>query len=447
VGSLGATGLTLPALLKSQQAQAKESETPAGSSFGRAKSVILFWLNGGPPQMETWDPKPEAPSATRSEFGTIASKTPGLDVCELMPQVAQLTDKIAVLRAVVSHDRSHSSSGYQMLTGVPHIPLSRESVTAKAPNLSPSVAAMVRALRAGQGGLPSSITIPEHVWNDGNFPWPGQDAGFLGRKHDPWLIHCDPSQQNFKIPDLSLPDDMPALRFERRRSLLQQVNSHLDHLESNPMVKQFDRDTQQAYGLLTASKSRDAFDLNSEPDSVRDRYGRTRYAQSVLLSRRLIKSGVSLVQVNWTRMKGHPNQGGWDTHATNAKALKDHLMPIMDRAFSALITDLEERGLLDETLVAWVGEFGRTPKINARAGRDHWGNCFSIALAGGGIKGGQVYGSSDKQAGYPVSGMVEPRDITATIFHCLGYRPETVLHDTLNRPFAISRGNPIQAIL
>lgn len=202
-----------------------------------------------------------------------------------------------------------------------------------------------------------------------------------------------------------------------------------------------------ACDLLGTVSARQAFELEREPAQVRDRYGRSRFAQSVLLARRLVEAGVSLVQVNWTRIANRPNQGGWDTHSAHNASLKGHLMPMMDQAFSALIEDLQVRGLLDETLVVWFGEFGRTPRFNGNAGRDHWGSVFSIALAGGGIKGGVVHGASDRQAAFPTAGRVEPCDIHATLFHCLGYDPDTTIHDTLSRPMPLSRGTPIHAIL
>lgn len=445
--TLGAGGLTLTQLER-QVGAASTSRLSSGSgtAFGRAKSVILFWLTGGPAQQESWDPKPNAPVEVRGPFLPIASRTPGLNVCELMPRTAQLTDKIAVLRAVVTGDNAHSTSGYAMLTGVSHVPLNAESVTPKAPNLWPSADSIVRLLRSPKNGLPSSIVLPEHIWNDGNFPWPGQDAGFLGRKHDPWLIHCDPNEANFKIPDLAFPEDVSSHRFGTRRNLLERVNGRFDDGVRAPAVKRYVQESDDALGLLTGSAARQAFDLSQESDSARERYGRSRYAQSVLLARRLVEAGTSIVRINWTRIKDKPNQGGWDTHAAHSQSCKDFLMPMMDTAYSALLEDLEQRGLLDQTLVVWLGEFGRTPKFNGNGGRDHWGHVFSIALAGAGVQGGIVHGSSDRDAAYPVEGRVEPRDLMATIFHCLGYHPETIMHDTDGRPIPISRGDVIEAI-
>lgn len=448
-GGLGALGLTLPQLLASRSATAAEGERAGGSglAFGKAKSVILFWLTGGPPQHETWDPKPDAPAQIRGEFGAIASRTPGLDVCELMPKTAQLTDRLAVLRAVASGDNSHSSSGYQMLTGVPHIPLSRENVVSKPPNVWPSLGAIVRTLREDRGGLPAAITLPRYIANVGEILWPGQDAGILGRQFDPWLLVCDPNDPKFEIPDLALPKDTPQSRFDARRGLLRELAESARHLEAARKVQQFDTHSAQALDLLSGSQGRQAFKLDEESGKTRDRYGRTKFGQSVLLSRRLVEAGVSLVQVNWQRIEGKENNGSWDIHKSYAPCCRDFLLPIMDQSFSALIEDLEERGLLDETLVAWIGEFGHTPKVNARAGRDHWGSVFSCALAGAGIQGGIVHGASDKHAAYPISGRVAPRDIAATIFHSLGYSPETLMHDQSGRPMPISRGHVIDAIL
>jgi Protein of unknown function (DUF1501) len=444
IGGLGLGGLSLGSLL---QAQAHAASPRVGLVPGKAKAVILFGLLGGPPQHETWDPKPNAPAEIRGQFGVIPTRTPGLFVGELMPRTASWTDKIAVLRAVVTNDNAHSSSGYQMLTGMPHQPLNVESALPKPPNNWPCLGAIVRALRPAKGQLPSALTLPEHIWNDGNFPWPGQDAGFLGRRHNPWLVMCDPSSPTFQAADLNLPAEVPPLRFDDRRSLLEQVNRHLDDVQRTGVVADYDVHTRKAFELLGSSAARKAFDLGQEPASVRDRYGRSRFAQSALLARRLVEAGVSLVQINWTRIKDQPNQGGWDTHEKHNVALKSLLMPLMDQCYSALLEDLDQRGLLDSTLVVWLGEFGRTPRFNGNAGRDHWGHVFSLALAGGGIRGGVVHGASDRSAAYPVAGRVEPRDLIATVFHCLGYQPDTAMYDTLNRPLPISRGQVIEAIL
>ncbi len=470
IGGLGAFGLSLPGLLEARRAEAAVSGNPTlgHPTLGRglqttpqrgAKACIVLFLFGGPPQHETWDPKPDAPAEIRGDLKPIASSVPGLMVGELMPRVARQAHRICALRTVSTNDNAHSSSGYWMLTGYPHQPTNSENAKPGAPNDWPCLGAVVKNLRRAGGaqpgapardpaaGLPGAVTLPEHLWNTGNIVWPGQNAGWLGRKADPWLLTCDPSTAGFQVPELGLPAEVPPLRLQGRQSLLEQVNRHLDSVDRGSAITRYDTQSRQAFDLLRSRKARQAFDLNQEPPAVRDRYGMNRFGQSVLLARRLVEAGVSLVQVNWTRTKEDQDDNPvWDTHTKNSERLKTALMPPMDLAYSALLEDLADRGLLQETLVVWMGEFGRTPKINARGGRDHWGHVFSVALAGGGVRGGHVYGASDRIGGYPKEGRVQPQDLTATIFHCLGYKPDTEIHEALGRPVPISRGEVIQQV-
>ncbi len=448
VGGLGLGGLSLADLLENR-AQASPATNSSLPGFGKAKSVIVFGLIGGLPQHETWDPKPNAPEEIRGEFGVISSKTPGFHVGELMPKTARLTDKMAVLRAVATNDNAHSSSGYQMLTGIEHNPLNRESALPGPPNDHPSLAAVIRALGEDKG-LPSSVVLPEHIWNDGNKPWPGQDAGFIGRAHDPWLIKCYPNENRFDVPGMTLAEELTQLRVNNRQSLLTQINNAQQSLADSKAVSTFNIHAQKAYNLLGSGTARDAFDLSQESEKTRERYGDGRFAQSCLLARRLVEADVSLVQINWTRVvddRKFENQGGWDTHKKHSQSLKEHLMPSMDQTFSALVEDLDQRGMLDETLVIMFSEFGHTPKFNGNAGRDHWGSVFSIALAGGGVHGGAVHGATDKHAAHPIEGVVRPKDILATVYHLMGYPPHTEVYDPLNRPIQISRGEVIKEIL
>jgi hypothetical protein len=440
VGGLGLAGLTLPALLRARQAAAAG---PAPARTGRAKSCIVLFFLGGPPQHETWDPKPSAPAEIRGSLGPIASTVPGYHVGELMPRTARLADRLCVLRAVATNDNAHSSSGYYMTTGHAHVPMGAENVKPGAPNNWPCLGALVQSALPGDGRLPSAITLPEQMANDGNLTWPGQDAGLLGRAADPWLLNGDPSAADFQLPGLALPPDVSAERFAARCALLDQVNCTLDQRTrgANP----FDAQQQQAVDLITGTAARRAFNLHEEPAAVRDRYGRTRFGQSVLLARRLVEAGVPLIRVNWTRVAGALNNGHWDTHSQNANALKQ-LMPIMDRTYSALLEDLELRGLLDETLVVWMAEFGRTPRLNGAAGRDHWGSVFSVALAGGGVKPG-IYGASDSIAAFPRDGRVLPQDLLATILHCLGIRHDLEVRDMQGRPIPLTRGDVIRQIV
>jgi len=445
IGSLGA-GLTMADLLASRQTQAAPVSTAAG--FGKAKACILVFLLGGPAQHDTWDPKPEAPAEVRGTLQPIASRTPGLLVGELMPKTAQLTDKIAVLRALATKDNAHSSSGYWMLTGKPHLPLNSEGAKPGAPNDWPSLGAVVQQLRGSRGPLPAAVRLPEHIWNTGGAIWPGQDAGFLGRRADPWLLMCDPNSSEFEVPGVSLPKELPALDFDRRRTLLEQINEHGRRAEASGALGNWNTVEQQAFELIHARQGGRPFKLDEETPAMRDRYGRNRFGQSMLLARRLVESGVSLVQVNWTRWATDTaDSPAWDTHANHEKLMKTSLMPPMDLAYSALLEDLDQRGMLDETLVVMMGEFGRSPKLNGRGGRDHWGHVFSAALAGGGVQGGRVIGSSDALGGYPKSERHEPQDLAATIFHLLGHSPESIIHDRLGRPLAISHGDVISAVL
>jgi len=443
VGGLSALGLSLPALIQ-QRASAVGSPTPPNAPV-RAKSCIVLFFLGGPPQHETWDPKPDAPVEIRGDLAPIASAVPGFQVGELMPGVAKLTENICAMRAVTTKDNAHSTSGYAMTTGVAHKPLGVEGAKPGAPNDWPCMGAVVRRLRPDQGGLPSAIAVPEVLANDGNKTWPGQNAGWLGQSSDPWLLNCDPSAVKFQIPGLVLPNEVSAARFKQRQSILRRIDARLADVENSRALDGHDAWHRQAFGLLSSSAARRAFDLSRETPQTRDRYGRTKFGQSVLLARRMIETGVSLVQVNWPRLPGAFNNGHWDTHSKNTAGLKQ-LMPVMEQAYTALLQDLIDRGLLDETLVVWMGEFGRTPKINRNGGRDHWGSVFSVAMAGGGVRGGQTFGMSDRLGAQPKAGKLTAADITATIFYALGFRPETPVYDMLNRPIAISTGQPAETI-
>lgn len=443
IGGLGAAGVTLADLLRSP------ATGEAVPTSGKAKSCIVLFLMGGPPQHSTWDPKPEAPEEVRGEFKPIATSVPGMQIGELLPKTAKLGEHLCLLRAMRTGDNAHSSSGYYMFTGVPHQPMNRENANPGAPNNWPNYASIVRQLMPGTSSLPAAVRLPHHIWNTDGSVWPGQAAGFLGSANDPWLFRCEPASESFKIPEFSLPEQLSFDRFAQRRELLEQVDRHVaDARLRSDALGQYDGATEQAFDLLTAPKARAAFRLADEPKAVRDRYGHSQFGQSVLLSRRLVEAGVRLVQVNWFRSPDEPSDAPcWDSHAREAKRLKTVLVPPFDQAYSALLTELIQRNMLDETLVVCLSEFGRSPKIAANGGRGHWGNVFSISLAGGGIRGGTIYGSSDSIGGEPKSNVVMPSDLLATIFHCLGLSPASELHDPLGRPFPIARGRVLHEIL
>lgn len=440
VGGLGALGLSLPGLL------ARDGRA-ATSDGGKSKSCIVLFLMGGPPQHSTWDPKPDTPAEIRGEFKPIPTNVPGIHVSELMPRLARHADKLCILRAMSTGDNAHSSSGYYMMTGQPHQPMNAENANPGPPNDWPTLGGVVQRLSPG-GAMPAAVRLPHRIFNTDGSVWPGQDAGFLGRGTDPLLFNCQPASPAYRVPQFTISPDVPAGRLAERQSLLQRVNLGFDTVARSGVLYNYDGRTQQAFDMLLSPRSRVAFDLDREPPAVRDRYGRSQFGQSVLLARRLVEAGVKLVQVNWYRGPDEPPDNPcWDSHTKETERLKTVLVPPADQAFAALLEDLTGRGLLGETLVVCMSEFGRSPKMNKAGGRDHWGSVFSVALAGGGVRGGQVYGASDKVGGQPQEGRVQPPDLTATIFHCLGYRPETEIHDLQGRPIAISRGQVVRQIL
>lgn len=442
LGGLSALGLSLPDLLAARSVRAADRR----SSFGRARSCILLWMTGGPPQHETWDPKPDAPAEIRGPFQPIPTNVPGIQVGELMPRLAHMLDKLCVLRGVHTDNPSHPGSSYEMLTGNLH-PLGkgRDDVVASR-NDWPVLGAIVKRFKPARPGIPTAVTLPEPIFNVPFYP--GQDAGFLGPEWDPWRLGCDPSAVNYQIPELVMPAEISGERLGQRRHLLERVGQALDQ-KYLPLTR-FHSHTVQAFDLLTGPGARRAFNLSIEPPALRDRYGRHKFGQGCLLARRLVEAGVALVQVNWHR-EANDDTPMWDAHWRLEENLKSKLMPPMDQGVAALLEDLDARGLLDETLVVWMGEFGRTPKLEYVAphpapGRNHWGHVFSLALAGAGIRGGQVYGASDKIGGYPKDGAVSPADLTATLFHCLGLAPGTEIRDRLDRPQPISRGQVLERL-
>lgn len=442
-GSLGVLGLSLPQLL-AREARATSAESAARS----AKSCIVLFLMGGSPQHSTFDPKPEAPPEIRGDFAPISTSVPGTYFSELLPGLAERAHQLAVLRAVSTTDNAHSSSGYYMLTGHPHVPMNAENANPGAPNDWPFLGVLAQQALPPRGELPGCVRLPCHIFNTDNSVWPGQDGGFLGRSADPWLFRCRPADSDFRIPEFSLPVEISSERLLRRGSLLENVNQRFDQVERAGLAARYGELSGRAFSLLASQRSRSAFRLDLESPQVCEQYGMSQFGQSTLLARRLVEAGVRLVQVNWYRGPDEPSDAPcWDSHARENDRLKNVLCPPMDQAFSALLDDLSQRGLLDETLVVCLTEFGRTPRMNARGGRDHWGSVFSVALAGGGIRGGQVHGASDEIGAFPKTGLVRPEDITATIFQCLGLAPETELHDPQGRPFPLSRGRVLREIL
>ncbi len=446
IGGLGTIGLSLPQLLQAPATGAPPRGIINDPTFGRAKNIIYVWLQGGPPQHETFDPKPDAPLEIRGPFRPIQTNIPGIQFSELLPRIARIVHKLAVVRSIHTDSDQHCASGYEVLTGYHYTgPNSRQI----SPNDWPYFGSVLKMVKPSEKLPPlTSVWIPDIMRLNENVTPAGQTGGFLGRRWDPDRFVGDPSLPNYHVEGLRVTDIAP-LRLSRRISLLEQVERHFKAAERDRSVATFDTFQGQAFDLLTSGRVQRAFAIQEEPDKVRDRYTRTQWGQCLLLARRLIETGVRLVHVNWCREPGDSavDNPMWDTHAQNADRLEDVLCPMFDVGFTALLEDLDQRGLLAETLVVAIGEFGRTPKINPAAGRDHWGHVFSFALAGAGICTGQVYGSSDRDGAFPARDAVTAGDLTATLFHSLGIDHETTFRDAEGRDHKLTLGSPIQAVL
>jgi hypothetical protein len=444
-GSLGLLGLGLPRLLRARETAPR----PAG----KARACILLFMWGGPAQQDTWDPKPDAPAEYRGEFKTIATSVPGVRVCEHLPRLARQMDRLALLRAMTHPDVDHTTATHFLLTG-------RGVPQRGAPRTEdwPTYGAVLSWLGRGRGALPPFVSMMPVVPNGApRFVEEshGQDAGWLGPFHQPLRIDADASKPDYRVGEFSLHADVPPPRTDRRRLLLQDLDRQratLERVDVAAMRAHYER----AFALLGSRETAAAFDLTREPLAVRERYGLNTHGQAVLQARRLVEAGVPLVTVFWQN-DGLTNVSVyWDTHNRNFIDLKTRLCPVADQAFSALLDDLGQRGLLDETLVVWTGEMGRTPRVGqgvvggagaGRDGRDHWPHVFTTVLAGGGVRGGVVHGASDRHAAYPAANPTAPEDLAATVYHCLGVDPRTELRDRLGRPLTLCAGSPLHAIL
>jgi Protein of unknown function (DUF1501) len=443
-GGLSALGLSLPQLLAVRDAAANETAArdaaaqnrPAG---GTAKACILLYMLGGPPQQETFDPKPQAPGTARSLFPTIATNVPGIEICGLLPDLARQADRLAIVRSVFHRGDAlfHGAGVHYNLTGWPNFPREGEPLIDRRDH--PGIAAVLTQLQGARPGLPPAVQLPQWITQDGpGREWAGQHAGFLGRRFDP-LIMTYEGEKNLPgvlPPGYSLREDVTRDRLSKRLAL-QETLGRQQVGAGTGAIRDWTNYQAQALGVLSSSTAWRAFSIDDEPAALKARYGDDKLGRSCLVARRLVEAGVTLVTVVF---------GGWDTHSHHEEHTRDLLLPPLNRAFGALLDDLAVRGLLDSTLVAWTGEFGRTPAINGNKppGRDHWARVYSTVLAGGGIRGGQVYGKSDNLAAEPKDDPVPVADFVATLYHALGYDRETQVVDPLGRSHYIVAGQPLR---
>lgn len=429
VGASTFAGLSLPKLLAGRAAASVEQS--------RSRSVILVLLTGGPSHLDTLDMKPDAPAEIRGEFSSIATSLPGYHVCEHLPRLAARMNQWAIVRSLSHGENGHLPATHRILTGAP-MPNQRGSDLDNVLSRRdwPCYAAGLNAVRPRHDGMPNGVTLP-HSLIEGPLTWPGQHGGFLGPTHDPLLVTQDPNSPTFRMDTLSLSADLDSERLNERLRLRDRVEP------SDASV--FRHYQQTAVEVLTSGRAATAFRLDREPNAIRDRYGRNSFGQTLLLSRRLVQAGVPIIQANMGIVQT------WDTHADNWGRLKTRLLPQLDQGLAALIDDLAAEGRLEETLVAVLGEFGRTPRIstlpgNDKPGRDHWAAVYSGLFAGAGIKGGQVIGRSDRIGAYPTDSPFTPYDVGATIYHILGLDADTEVRDAMNRPWRLNSGQVIRPL-
>jgi hypothetical protein len=437
IGGTGLLGLTFPQMLAAANA-------PKAKLKATAKAVIFLHQWGGPGQHETFDPKPNSPDNVRGWYGATKTKIPGVIFGERIPKLAAMADKFTVIRCLQHNMKNHNSAGYYSLTGVS--PPSDDQRLRDSLELFPAYGSIVDKLARSEPGTATFVSFP-HVIADGSIT-PGQHASFLGKGHNPLFVNQDPNKSDFRLPELTLPENLSVERLENRRDILKLIDDQSELIETSLVAKGLDESYQKAVAMLTSPRFKQAFDLSKEDKKTRDRYGRTTYGQCCLLARRAVEAGAKFVNVYFSRAIGGKGQG-WDYHGFNKESVTDRLdelLPMTDQTLPALLTDLEERGLYDDVLVVWVGEFGRTPRISSNGGRDHWPQNYCAVLAGGGTKKGYVHGASDKLGAYATVGQARPEDLAATMFEALGIDPETEITDKLNRPLPIARGKAIREV-
>ncbi|MCP4189440.1 MAG: DUF1501 domain-containing protein [Planctomycetaceae bacterium] len=434
VGSLSGIGLSLPQYLQAREQGAVDPKDDD-------RSCIMIFNLGAPSQLDTFDMKPEAPAEIRGPFKPIRTVSPEIEISEIFPQHAKVADHFSLVRSCYHTSAAVHDAGWQMMQTGRQFSGGVET---------PHPGAVVSYLRGRKTDLPPFVVLPELMGRGGGNLPNGQAGGFLGKSHDPFALMADPSQPKFKVPDLLPPSEIGTVRLERRRRMREIVDQTVEHFEQSEDARLLDSNFQAAYRLMTSTQAREAFDLSKESKKVRERYGQNRFGQCCLLARRLVEAGVRFVTIN-TFLTVF-DEITWDIHGskpfTSIEGMRDIVAPMYDQAYSALLEDLVDRGMLDSTMVACLAEFGRTPKVNPAGGRDHWPQCFTVSFAGGGVQGGRVVGASDPIGGVPADRPTQPAEVVATIFRGLGLKTDGHLPGPAGRPFPlVDIGNgPIQEL-
>lgn len=461
VGGSAVFGISLADIL-GLKANAAVNQT-GGPGFGKAKSVILVYLQGGPSHLDLWDPKENVPDNVKSVFKPISTKIPGTNFTELLPKLSQINDKFTMIRSMSYTPNglfNHTAAIYQMLTGYTADKVSPSGqLEPPTPKDFPTAGSNVIRLKPPTKPMLPFVMLPRPL-QESNVVGKGGSAGFLGRAYDPYLLYpagddMDMTKmERIKIDDLKLRDEIDARRLERRASLRETINKGLPALESATSKYELDEYYGKALSLVISGNARKAFELSQEPKAMRERYGMNTFGQSCLLARRLVEAGTRFVEINWPKVANSDNHS-WDVHVGLSKRMKDQSAPMLDSGLTTLIADLDDRGLLSETMVIAVGEFGRSPQRgvstsgnqNNDDGRDHWPYCYTAVVAGAGAKRGLVYGKSDNTASAPIENPVHPRELLATLYHSVGIEPSTIVYNHLNQPRELVQGEPVTAIL
>lgn len=448
LGRIGLSGLTLPALLTADQT-ARAAAKPSARA-ARGKSCILIYLWGGPPQMDMWDPNPSAPDGVRSLFSPARTVVPGIQISDRMPRFARWVNRTAIIRSVTHDSNAHEPSVYRTLTGRTNKAL-RVPRNDRKRSDAPTAGSVVSYFTQ-RSGIPATVTIPRPIGHEG-VTYSGTHAGFLGARHDPLEMEAAGESRTGPAHALALPPDISTSRLLARHGLLKTLESRERQLQANAAAQDLAGFQEQAFRMLSSPEAKRALNLDSESERNRDRYGRNEWGESLLTARRLVEAGVRLVTISWMYIQKSGNVANvWDNHGpfegkTGYQMLEaEYCLPSLDRGYAALMEDLTASGLLDETVVAMFGEFGRTPKINKNKGRDHWGACQSAVLAGGGIQGGAVYGATDRDSAYPTDDPVSPEDLLATLYHALGISADAPMRDQFGRPHRVVEGRPLRQL-